>query len=149
MNELPTEFGIMLSKLYSINKSIVWELLWISLSNNSSLIAWFIEKCDFSKPYGRDILDCMLNEDFPEYTNTVRENVMKAFINTLKESPLSSTIPVGVLEKNGNKLSVTRMAHNEISFVSVGLYRFCPWIAHAKTVSQISPSNGTLFKIKV
>ena len=119
MNELPTEFGIMLSKLYSINKSIVWELLWISLSNNSSLIAWFIEKCDFSKPYGRDILDCMLNEDFPEYTNTVRENVMKAFINTLKESPLSSTIPVGVLEKNGNKLSVTRMAHNEISFVSV------------------------------
>ena len=30
-----------------------------------------------------------------------------------------------------------------------GLYRFCPWIAHAKTVSQISPSNGTLFKIKV
>ena len=30
-----------------------------------------------------------------------------------------------------------------------GLYRFCPWIAHAKTVSQISPSNGALFKIKV
>ena len=30
-----------------------------------------------------------------------------------------------------------------------GLYRFCPWIAHSKTVSQISPSNGTLFKIKV
>ena len=31
----------------------------------------------------------------------------------------------------------------------IWLYRFCPWIAHAKTVSQISPSNGTLFKIKV
>ena len=33
--------------------------------------------------------------------------------------------------------------------IKKGLYRFCPWIAHAKTVSQISPSNGTLFKIKV
>ena len=34
-------------------------------------------------------------------------------------------------------------------FAVFWLYRFCPWIAHAKTVSQISPSNGTLFKIKV
>ena len=144
MNELPTEFGIMLSKLYSINKSIVWELLWISLSNNSSLIAWFIEKCDFSKPYGRDILDCMLNEDFPEYTNTVRENVMKAFINTLKESPLSSTIPVGVLEKNGNKLSVTRMAHNEISFVSVAysIYRYSEAVNRKSlTISEFYDEN--------
>ena len=27
-----------------------------------------------------------------------------------------------------------------------GLYRFCPWIAHTKIVSQISSCNGTLFK---
>ena len=32
--------------------------------------------------------------------------------------------------------------------IKKGLYRFCPWIAHAKTVSQISPSNGTLFNNK-
>ena len=30
-----------------------------------------------------------------------------------------------------------------------GLYRYCPWIAHTKTVSQISSCNGTLFKIIV
>ena len=29
------------------------------------------------------------------------------------------------------------------------LYRYCPWIAHTKTVSQISSCNGTLFKIIV
>ena len=29
------------------------------------------------------------------------------------------------------------------------LYSFCPWIAHTKTVSQISSCNGTLFKIIV
>ena len=86
----------------------------------------------------------MLNEDFPEYTNTVRENVMKAFINTLKESPLSSTIPVGVLEKNGNKLSVTRMAHNEISFVSVAysIYRYSEAVNRKSlTISEFYDEN--------
>ena len=29
------------------------------------------------------------------------------------------------------------------------LYRYCPWIAHTKTVSQISSCNGRLFKIIV
>ena len=29
------------------------------------------------------------------------------------------------------------------------LYRYCPWIAHTKTVSQIPSCNGTLFKIIV
>lgn len=29
------------------------------------------------------------------------------------------------------------------------LYRYCPWIDHTKTVSQISSCNGTLFKIIV
>ena len=45
-------------------------------------------------------------------------------------------------------LDRTRDCHEKIN-KKKGLYRFCPWIAHAKTVSQISPSNGTLFKIKV
>ena len=31
----------------------------------------------------------------------------------------------------------------------IRLYRYCPWIAHTKTVSQISSCNGTLFKIIV
>ena len=30
-----------------------------------------------------------------------------------------------------------------------GFYRYCPWIAHTKTVSQIPSCNGTLFKIIV
>ena len=49
---------------------------------------------------------------------------------------------------NGN-LNAFCLMGRRVIIDKIGLYRFCPWIAHAKTVSQISPSNGTLFKIKV
>ena len=47
-------------------------------------------------------------------------------MNTFKESPLGSTIPVGVLSKERNKLTLIRHPHNDISLAAVAysLYRY-------------------------
>ena len=42
-----------------------------------------------------------------------------------------------------------RAEDNRFTHEEYGLYRYCPWIAHTKTVSQIPSCNGTLFKIIV
>ena len=52
-------------------------------------------------------------------------------------------------EKDNAELTLSLNTANGGTFEIKWLYIFYPWIAHAKTVSQISPSNGTLFKIKV
>lgn len=51
---------------------------------------------------------------------------MKAFVNTFKESPLGSSIPMGVVKKESGKVVLTRLPHNEISLVAVAysLYRY-------------------------
>lgn len=142
--EHTTEVGLLLSKVYPINKNIVWEIIWIALSNNSELCAWFNEKCGFATPYKRDVLDCMLANDFPEQSSPVRENAMKAFQNTFKESPLSTDIPIGTIEKQGNKVSIMRLPYNQISLVSTAysLYRYSEAIGrNVLTVSEFYDEN--------
>ena len=71
-------------------------------------------------------MDSLLGDTFPQYTSAVRDNAMKAFQNTFKESPLGSMIPVGVLSKEGNKVFFTRQPHDGISLVALAysLYRY-------------------------
>ena len=50
---------------------------------------------------------------------------------------------------NGFWVSVLRPPPQGLSVAPEWLYRYCPWIAHTKAVSQISSCNGTLFKMIV
>lgn len=125
-SEKITEIGSLFAMNYHKNDIIVWELIWINLCNNSELCAWYIKNFAFGNQYSRTEIDSLLGESFPRYTAAVRENAMKSFQNTFKESPLGSTIPVGVLVKNGNKVSFIRQSYNSISLVSTAysLYRY-------------------------
>lgn len=121
-----TEDGKLMSQVYFQAKNKCWEIIWTNLCNNSELFAWYIERCNFAQPYKKDSLDNMLSDDFPQYTATVRENSLKAFVNTFKESPFGSTIPMGTITKESGKVILTRLPHNEISLVAVAysLYRY-------------------------
>lgn len=124
--EKATAIGELLADAYRTNKIKIWETIWINLCNQSSLCSWFASRCNFSISYRRDLLDQMLLEDFSEYTATVRENTMKALQNTFKESPLTNEIPTACVEKNGNKVSITRHPHSNISLCAVAysLFRY-------------------------
>ena len=50
-----------------------------------------------------------------------------------------------VMSKNRRIVRLFTYDHRSYSLFEkkFGFYRFCPWIAHTKTVSQISSCNGT------
>ena len=139
-----TEDGKLMSQVYFQAKNKCWEIIWTNLCNNSELFAWYIEKCRFAQPYKKDILDNMLADDFPQYTATVRENSLKAFVNTFKESPFCTTIPMGTIKKEAGKVVLTRLPHNDISLVAVAysLYRYAErQKRHMLTVSEFYDEN--------
>lgn len=124
--ETATTIGNKLANVYQENKEKCWEVIWVSLCDNTDLFAWFIANCSFAYPYKRDDLDNMLADAFPAYTAAVRENTLKAFVNTFKESPLGNAIPVGLISKESGKPVITRHPHTGLSLVAVAysLYRY-------------------------
>lgn len=139
-----TETGSYFTKVYQKKKNIVWEIIWINLCSNSELCSWFIETFSPNTEYYRNDIDTLLADSFPHYTETVRENAMKAFQNTLKESPLSSAVPVGVVNKVGNKVSISRQPHDALSLIAAAysLYRYAEnKKRYSLTVSEFYDEN--------
>lgn len=124
--ETITETGKTFANIYQSKTICVWEIIWINLCNNSELFGWYINNFEQGKSYSRTDMDSLLGDSFPQYTSAVRDNAMKAFQNTFKESPLGSTISVGLLSKEGNKVFFTRKPHEGISLVTLAysLYRY-------------------------
>ncbi|MCQ2340466.1 MAG: DUF4007 family protein [Paludibacteraceae bacterium] len=116
--------GQLLVDAYRVNIIPVWEIMWINLCNNTDICSWYINTVDFTRSYTRDELDASFSDEFPEYVSTVRENSMKAFQNTFKESPLGEEIPIGIISKSGNKVSFSRMPYAEVSLVAVAYSMF-------------------------
>lgn len=121
-----SEMGCLFAKNYQNKSMHIWEIIWINLCNDSELFDWYINNFEYGKSHSRTDMDSLLGDTFPQYTPAVRENAMKAFQNTFKESPLGNTIPVGVISKEGNKVFFNRQSHNSISLVAVAysIYRY-------------------------
>lgn len=122
--KLLTEQGQLLVKAYQKDMNPVWEIMWVNLCNNTDICSWYINTVDFTRPYTREELDAAFADEFSEFVFSVRDNSMKAFQNTFKESPLGEDVPVGVLSKSGNKVSFTRIPHTEVSLVTVAYSMF-------------------------
>lgn len=121
-----TDVGKILSQSYQDKMVPVWEIIWINLCNNTDICSWYINTVDFTRPYTREELDASFDIEFSEFVQSVRENSLKAFQNTFRESPLGGEIPVGILSKESNKVSFSRMPHTEISLVAVAysIYKY-------------------------
>lgn len=130
--DLPTELGKIMAEKYVESRLPIWEILWINLCNDTDLCSWYIANIDFIRPYSREEIDILLGEAFPQYTSTVRENTMKAFQNTFKESPIGSELQQGIVIKSGNKVSIARHEYTDLSLV-----------AAAYSIFRYAESKGT------
>lgn len=121
-----SDAGLLMAKAYNEHPIVVWEIIWINLCCNTDICTWYINTVDFTRPYSRDEMNASFAEEFSEYLETVRENSLKAFQNTFKESPLGAEIPAGLLSKTGNKVSFTRMPYPEVSLVAIAysIYKY-------------------------
>ena len=121
-----TEIGRIMAKAYNVSPLIVWELIFIGLCDNSEICHWYYGTIDFNQRYPREEIDVLLQESYPDLKDRTLRNPMNSLINTFKESPLGSSIPMGVVKKESGKVVLTRLPHNEISLVAVAysLYRY-------------------------
>lgn len=141
-----SELGYVLSQSVNNNRNGVWEVIWINLCSNSDLCAWYISFVDSSRRYTREELDGALALSFSQYTSTIRENAMKAFQNTFKESILGSEIPVGVLSKEKNKVSYQRLPYVQLSLAGVAysLYKYAEKVGRKSlTISELYNESQT------
>lgn len=132
-------FAELLSGVFANNQIGFWEIIWINLSCNSDLCSWFCNKISYNCEYSREELSVLLSETFSEIPESGRDNALKALLNTFKESPLGAELKVGVVLKEGNKTSVLRTPHNELSLVATAysLYRYAEKIGrYLLTVSE-------------
>lgn len=121
-----SEVGQYMAKAYRTKALTVWELIYIGLCDNSEICSWFHSAIDFNRSYTREEMDIILQDSYPELKDRTLRNPFNSLLNTFKESPLGTSIPVGVLGKEQNKVTLIRQAHNNISLVGLAysLYRY-------------------------
>lgn len=121
-----TESGRCMAKAFVSKPNTVWEIIFIGLCENSEICSWFKSTIDFNHKYTREEMVIMLQDSYPELKDRTLRNPFNSLLNTFKESPLGSMIPVGVLSKENNKIMLTRQPHHDISLVAVAysLFRY-------------------------
>lgn len=121
-----SDFGLCMAKAYTITPQSVWEIIFVGLCENSEICSWFHSTINFNQSYSRDEMDIILQDSYPDLKDRTLRNPFNSLLNTFKESPLGSTIPVGVLSKDKNKVILTRYPHSDISLVAVAysLFRY-------------------------
>lgn len=139
-----TEEGLSMAKAYQSTPQTVWEIIYIGLCENSEICNWFQSSIDFNRAYSREEMDIILQDSYPDLKDRTLRNPFNSLLNTFKESPLGSSIPIGVLSKEKNKVMLTRNAHTEISLCAVAysLFRYAErQKRYSLTVSEFYDDN--------
>lgn len=138
------ESGLYMAKVFATKPQSVWEVIYIGLCENSEICSWFQGAIDFNRNYSREEMDIILQDSYPNLKDRTIRNPFNSLLNTFKESPLGSSIPVGVLSKEKNKVMLTRQPHSDISLVAVAysLFRYAErQKRYSLTVSEFYDEN--------
>lgn len=121
-----TEAGLYMANAYKTNPIVVWEIIYIGLCDNSEICSWYHRSIDFNNTYTKEEADLILQESYPDLQDRTLRNPFNSLLNTFKESPLGSSITVGILGKDNNKVTISRVPYNELSMTAAAysLYRY-------------------------
>jgi 3'-phosphoadenosine 5'-phosphosulfate sulfotransferase (PAPS reductase)/FAD synthetase/ferredoxin len=93
------------------NSPLAWDFVWISLANKSVLVKWFVTETTINEANTSDKLSQILNDNFPELTDSVVKGGLQSLKNMVKNSPIGGESAVTHFECKGNTiLSITRKA---------------------------------------
>lgn len=126
-DKTPSDIGSLLKRIHSFKINTVWEIVWINLSYNSSIVNWYVGNVEFNRSYSKNELLSMLEKEFPNYGSGTLRNPLGALINTFDESALGSNLKLGQIKKKGNAVElISKQAYELINPISVAysLYRY-------------------------
>nr|DAJ08917.1 MAG TPA: phosphoadenosine-phosphosulfate reductase [Caudoviricetes sp.] len=121
-----SEAGKLLCEHFEEDPNAVWEIIFINLTENSEIAKWYFSEVEYGRNYTKQELEIMIQDSYPDLKDRTLKNPLNSLLNTFKESPLGSDVPVGVPTKIGGKPGIIRNAHNDLSLVATAysLYRY-------------------------
>jgi phosphoadenosine phosphosulfate reductase len=122
-----TELAKLLKSIYAKNNLLVWQIIWVNLSFNSTVANWYVNNVRNNVIYNRKELVDSLKEEYLNLKETTLKNPIDALINTFNYSPLGSVdrsnpskLKIGLLYKKGNTVqNIEKVGTNNISSTTV------------------------------
>ena len=138
--------GKILADNYFSKENVVWEIIWVNLSYNSTIAQWYVENVNWNTCLQKVEQEVLLRNSFPQYKERTLHNALEALLNTFKEGPLGNTLLLGKHEVENKKTVVIKQPYNDISPVAVAysLYRYAASKKrYALTVSELYDAKQT------
>lgn len=115
---IETDFLNIARRILQKNYNLLWQLIWINLSNNSKIVNWYntVKYGNYTK---NDLFE-LLQNDFPNLSEGTLRNPLDALINTFDNSPLGSSLMLGMLEKKGNAVTlIKKLGTDEVNPLAI------------------------------
>jgi len=143
-----TELAKMIKPLYESNPLVAWQIIWINLAFNSSIVNWYVNRVNNEGVYTKQELLELLKEEYPTLKGATLKNPIDALVNMFCNSPLGAeeeyddnSLCIGLLEKKGVQVkNVRKYGTSRVSSVAVAylLYKNAEINdMHEMTVSDI------------
>ncbi|MCS7232383.1 MAG: phosphoadenosine phosphosulfate reductase family protein, partial [Elusimicrobiota bacterium] len=121
-----TDLGVILKNIYEKEPLLAWKIIWVNLFYNSLIVNWFIKNLSSGISYDKKRLKELLNKSFPKLSEGTLKNPIEALLNTFENSPLGSTLKIGVIEKVGRERAIKKLGTDDVHPIAVlySLYRY-------------------------
>lgn len=106
-----TDFGRFCQEHYTDEPDLVWELIWVNFSYDSTLVHWFINEIQPEQQFDKPRLDQLALESFDGTKNTITYAI-GGFMQIFKYSPIGEILRQGV---SVTDKTYVRQGHNDIS----------------------------------
>lgn len=117
-----TPLGSFLTKVYVDNPDLVWQIIWINLSYNAPIAAWYNSSIEWGTFITQQGIEELVANDYADSGKQTIHNVVYAFARTLKESPLGE---FGLYcSINKNEFQKRPFASIEREALAYSLYRY-------------------------
>lgn len=121
-----SNIGMMLQKLYKNSNDLAWEIIWINLIYNSTIVKWYSRDIEWNSAINREDLESILKNSFPDIKDSTKLNGLASLINMFVESPLGSKFKFWEIQKRNSETIIRKVPFENVSSISVAfsLYRY-------------------------
>lgn len=138
-----TELGQLLASNYPDMPDMVWQIIWINLSYNSPIAAWYKENVNWEEIISQKEIEERVLADYSDNSKTTVHNVVYALFRTFKESPIGDDGQL--VSKDKTMFIRTSYESLERETVVYSLYKYCERKGiHSLRVSDLYASDNNL-----
>ncbi len=121
-----SDIGLILQNQYKTNPVLAWEVIWINLIYNSTILKWYSQEVDWNYAQSREDIESILKNSFPDIKDSTKLNGLAALINMFIESPYGSKFKFWDAIKKNSETIIRKSSYENVNTITVAysLYRY-------------------------